>query len=108
MLKNCKRWKNFFILEAANYSDSFFYNSSVFNYPTINDQKRLAKTIADTLEGSNPATSKYHKKKELIRNQLGSKDYESDISESALYNLEGIFLVKVLSKRFFFHPLTKW
>lgn len=40
------------------------------------------------MEGSNPATSKYHKKKELIRNQLGSKDYESDISESALYNLE--------------------
>jgi hypothetical protein len=40
------------------------------------------------LEGSNPATSKYHKKKELIRNQLGSKDYESDMSESALYNLD--------------------
>lgn len=66
--------------QDSNYSDSYFYNSSTHNYPTINDQKRLAKTIADTLEGSNP-TSKYHKKKQVMRNQLGfgsNSEYESD------------------------------
>ena len=75
-----------FLLKESNYSDSYFYNSTVFNYPTINDQKKLAKTIADTLEGSNPTTSKYHKKKQNIRNQIGSgsgNDYESDHQSEA-------------------------
>ena len=53
--------------KEANYSDSYFYNSNVFNYPTIDDQKKLAKTIAETLEGSNPATSKYHKKNKIYK-----------------------------------------
>jgi hypothetical protein len=67
-------------IKESNYSDSYFYNSSVFNYPTIDDQKKLAKTIADTLEGSNP-TSKYHKKKQnLIK--LNRDGYESETPQS--------------------------
>lgn len=38
----------------------------------------MAKSIANTLEGSNPETSKYHKKKQTIRNQFKSDDYDSE------------------------------
>lgn len=70
----------------SNYSDSYFYNSTVHNYPTINDQKKLAKTIADTLEGSNPATSKYHKKKQNIQTQMNKDGYESEPPFAGSYN----------------------
>lgn len=59
----------------------------MFNYPTIDDQKKLAKTIADTLEGSNPATSKYHKKKQNLLRQQAARDggYESEPLQSPGY-----------------------
>ena len=61
------------------YADSYFYNSPDMKYPTINDQKKLARSIAATLEGSNAATSKYHKKKEIINRQYNADDdYETD------------------------------
>lgn len=61
------------------YSDSYFYNSPENNYPTIDEQKRMAKSIAQSLEGSNPLTSKYHLKKQKIEQQMAKKDgYESE------------------------------
>ncbi len=62
---------------APKYADSYFYNSPDMKYPTINDQKKLARSIAATLEGSNTA-SKYHKKKETINRQLAADDDEFD------------------------------
>ena len=59
------------------YSDSFFYNSPQFKYPTVDDQKRLAKQIASTLEGSNPATSKYHKKKSRLVEPPPADDHDN-------------------------------
>ncbi len=38
----------------------------------------MARSIANTLEGSNPETSKYHKKKQTIRNQFKSDGYDSE------------------------------
>ncbi|RNA40650.1 actin cytoskeleton-regulatory complex PAN1-like, partial [Brachionus plicatilis] len=67
----------------TNYSDSYFYSSSVHNYPTIDDQKKLAKTIAETLEGSNPATSKYHLKKQKFQKQSSRDGYDSEGPRSA-------------------------
>jgi hypothetical protein len=69
--------------QESNYSDSYFYNSTVFNYPTIDDQKKLAKQIADTLEGSNPNTSKYHKKKQNV--QTNRDGYDSEPPQSPGY-----------------------
>ena len=68
--------------QESNYSDSYFYNSTVFNYPTINDQKKLAKSIADTLEGSNPATSKFHKKKQNLLKQVNEDSQQGGGSYS--------------------------
>lgn len=73
----------------TNYSDSYFYNSSVHNYPTIDDQKKLAKSIAETLEGSNPATSKYHLKKQKFQKQTSRDGYESEGPQSAPYYSSG-------------------
>ena len=75
--------KMFISIKESNYADSFFYNSNVFNYPTIDEQKKLARSIAQTLEGSNPATSKYHKKKQNVYNR---EDYESEVSPSGYYS----------------------
>jgi hypothetical protein len=61
-----------------NYSDSFFYNSTKFNYPTIDDQKKLAKTIACSLEGSDPSTAKFISKKK----QFNKDGYESETLQS--------------------------
>ena len=57
----------------------------MFNYPTIDDQKKLAKQIAETLEGSNPNTSKYHKKKQNIHNQMNKDGYDSEAPQSPGY-----------------------
>jgi len=35
---------------APKYADSYFYNSPDMKYPTINDQKKLARSIAATLQ----------------------------------------------------------
>jgi len=59
--------------EKPKYADSYFYNSSVYKYPTINEQKALAKVIASTLEKSNPE-SKYHKYK---NRQVEFEDHKS-------------------------------
>jgi hypothetical protein len=64
--------------QVPKYSDSYFYNSPQFKYPTINDQKKLARSIAETLEGSNVATSKYHKKKETLNRQFEEDDFEGE------------------------------
>ncbi len=66
------------------YADSYFYNSPDMKYPTINDQKKLARSIAATLEGSNTA-SKYHKKKETINRQLAADDEEYNTQNSGYY-----------------------
>jgi hypothetical protein len=56
-------------------------------YPTINQQKELARTIASTLEGSNAATSKYHKKKETINRQFNDEDnYEESLQSNGYYS----------------------
>lgn len=70
--------------DKPKYSDSYFYNSPNMKYPTINQQKELARTIAKTLEGSDAATSKYHKKKETINRQFN--DREETYEESQVHH----------------------
>ena len=63
-------WKlslNILIIEPQ-YSDSYFYSSSSMNYPTIQEQKQMAKLIAERLEQSDPSKSKYHKYKNMPDN----------------------------------------
>lgn len=50
----------------------------MFNYPTIDEQKKLAKTIACSLEGGDPATSKFHKKKQNNQKSFFRDGYESE------------------------------
>jgi hypothetical protein len=71
---------------GTGYSDSFFYSNSNENYPTIDEQKNMAKTIAQSLENSNPQTSKYHLKKQKIEQQMAQKDgYESEPGNNNRY-----------------------
>jgi hypothetical protein len=75
----------FSVNAGHDYSDSYFYNNPAINYPTTNDQKRLARAIASTLEGSDPNTSKYHKYK---KRQLNSQNEgHLDDNEQNLSNI---------------------
>ena len=62
-----------------NYSDSYFYSNPSFNYPTVDDQKRLARVIANTLEGSDPDTSKFHKNKKKQSVSTEQSEFESNL-----------------------------
>jgi hypothetical protein len=56
------------------------------NYPTIDDQKKLAREIASSLEGSDPDHSKYHKYKR--RQQIADEQYYAQTGGMDSYMLD--------------------